>query len=345
VSPKQATETASPVRDFSIAPVSCRDDITGGTDPMWTSWDGGFFGYTRGRGAGAKMFTYNRLTDTIGTIRVANSGGNAPQPAPSGQLFFLNVNDSAAQVVDANMKTLRTLDIDSEAHATLGTADGVDTHFSVQFDSNPNGNLVGRRRRGRREDLARQRGGARQREHRRLHLSRRTSPFLRQQRQLRDAELLGRTPRDHQPEWHAHPLRQRLGRSGHRGHLRHRIAELSSANLLVDVSPLCLIRWTLFDSSRRVARMKKAPASKKSSKTTKRPAKAAAKVAKKPAVKTAARKTVAKKKPAKARKTTRQKTAAFALDPRLMSCGCSCPGSMGAGMCGEPEAKPAKRKK
>ncbi len=136
------TDTATLVKDFSQAPVSCSDDITGGTDPMWTSWDGGTFGYACGRGAGAKMFTYNRLTDAIGTIRVGNTGGNAPQPAPSGQLFFLNANDSAAQVVDVNMKTLRTLDIESDAHATLGTADGVDTHFSVQFDSSPNGNLV-----------------------------------------------------------------------------------------------------------------------------------------------------------------------------------------------------------
>lgn len=136
------TDTATLVKDFSKAPVSCNDDITGGTDPMWTSWDGANFGYTCGRGSGAKMFVYNRLTDTIGTIRSANSGGNAPQPAPSGRLFFLNVNDGAAQAVDANMQTLRTLDVESDAHATLGTADGVDTHFSVQFDAEPNGNLV-----------------------------------------------------------------------------------------------------------------------------------------------------------------------------------------------------------
>ena len=89
--------------------------------------------------------------------------------------------------------------------------------------------------------------------------------------------------------------------------------------------------------------MKKAPASKKSPKTTKRPA---AKVAKKPAVKSATRK-AANKKPAKkpvgARKVMRQAMAAF--DPRHMSCGCCCPGAMGAGMCGEPSAKPRKRKK
>lgn len=84
--------------------------------------------------------------------------------------------------------------------------------------------------------------------------------------------------------------------------------------------------------------MKKSPASKKSPKTTKR---VTAKVAKKPAAKSAARKTAAKKKSAGARKSTaRQERAAFAFDPRLVSCGCCCPGALGAGMCGEPEGAP-----
>lgn len=134
--------TSAVVRDFSLAPVSCADDITGGTDPMWTSWDGKYFGYTCGRGAGAKMFTYDRSTNTVGTIFAGNSGGNAPQPAPSGTLFFLNVTDTAAQVRDANMNLLRTLAVGAAEHATLGTSDGVDTHFSIQFDVTPIGNVI-----------------------------------------------------------------------------------------------------------------------------------------------------------------------------------------------------------
>jgi hypothetical protein len=134
--------TSTVLRDFSLAPVSCSTDITGGADPMWTSWDSRYFGYTCGRAAGAKMFTYDKDTNTVGTIFVGNSGGNAPQPAPSGALFFLNVNDTTAQVRDANMNLLRTIDIGPAEHATLGTSDGVDTHFSIQFDIAPFGNVI-----------------------------------------------------------------------------------------------------------------------------------------------------------------------------------------------------------
>ncbi len=133
--------TSTVVRDFSLAPVSCGDDITGGADPMWTSWDSRFFGYTCGRAAGAKLFTYDKATNTVGTIVTMNAGGNAPQASPSGNLFFLNVS-GVAQVRDANLNLLRTLPVNGDEHATMGTSDGVDTHLSIQFDVAPAGTLI-----------------------------------------------------------------------------------------------------------------------------------------------------------------------------------------------------------
>lgn len=133
--------TSTVVRDFSLAPVNCADDITGGADPMWTSWDSRFFGYTCGRGVGAKLFTYNQDTNTVGTILTMNAGGNAPQASPSGSLFFLNAG-GVAQVRDVNLNLLRTLPVNGDEHATMGSADGVDTHLSIQFDVAPYGTLI-----------------------------------------------------------------------------------------------------------------------------------------------------------------------------------------------------------
>lgn len=134
------TDTATLVRDFSAAPVSCTSSLSGGVDPMWTSWGSRVFGYS----CGAKHFAYDLDADAVGSVVAISSGGNAPQPAPSGTLFFLNVNDSAAQVRGFNMNLLRTLSVDAAEHATLGTWDGADTHFSVQFGT-PAGTVVAAR--------------------------------------------------------------------------------------------------------------------------------------------------------------------------------------------------------
>ena len=124
------TNAATLVHDFSGL---CSSSLSGGVDPMWTSWGSHqVFGYV----CGSKIFSYDRATDTVGTVASATTGGNAPMPGPSASYFFLNVNDSAAQVRDANMNLLGTLaNVSPAEHATVGSSDGVDTLFSVQFDS------------------------------------------------------------------------------------------------------------------------------------------------------------------------------------------------------------------
>lgn len=134
--------TSTVLRDFSLAPVSCASDLLGGSDPMWTSWNSRFFGYTCGRGTTSKKFVYDKQTDTIGSI-VVKPGSLAPQPSPSGALFYYNPADATlAEVYDSNMGFIRTLDVAAGEHATLGVADGVDTHFSVQFDIAPYGTVI-----------------------------------------------------------------------------------------------------------------------------------------------------------------------------------------------------------
>lgn len=85
---------------------------------------------------------------------------------------------------------------------------------------------------------------------------------------------------------------------------------------------------------RQIAGMKKSPVAKKSAKA--KTTKPATKVKAAKAVKRTAKKLVTKAPATKARKTsTRKQPVAFALDPRLVPCGC-CPG-----MCGGDDAMSA----
>lgn len=134
------TGVATTVHDFTTAPTSCGASLSGGGDPMWTSWTPQVFGLNCG---GSKLFNFDKDTGAVGAVLSASSG-LAPQPGPSGNLFFLSASGKA-QVYDFDMNLLRTIpNISSSEHGVLGSADGADHFFSVQFGSNgsPPGNLI-----------------------------------------------------------------------------------------------------------------------------------------------------------------------------------------------------------
>jgi hypothetical protein len=116
---------------------SCGGRVSGGADPMYTSWDSDVIGLAcQGKG-----FSYRISTGTEGP-RVAISGGMSPAAAASGQLLFVPVGQQS-QVRDLSMNLLRTMNVRAGEHASLGRLpDGTDTHNSVQFDGTHIGSLV-----------------------------------------------------------------------------------------------------------------------------------------------------------------------------------------------------------
>lgn len=130
------TQVRTAVRNFATAPSSCASSVSGGSDPMWTSWDSRYFGLK----CGSKIFSYDKLTDTVGTVATVSSV-NGPQPGPSGLLYFLNPSGSTAQVRNTSMAVQRTLGPAGDEHATVGSADGVDTFFAVSWGT-PEGSVV-----------------------------------------------------------------------------------------------------------------------------------------------------------------------------------------------------------
>lgn len=132
--------TASVLHDFSTAPTSCSssEDLSGGSDPMYVSWNSKNIGFK----CGSKVFSYNIATNSVGTVVSVAAGGNGPQASPSGSLFFLNNNGAQANVRDVNMNLLRNLPLSPDEHASMGTVNGQDTFFSVQFGGTATGTLV-----------------------------------------------------------------------------------------------------------------------------------------------------------------------------------------------------------
>ncbi len=106
---------------------------SGGSDPMYISWDSKRIGL----GCGSERFIYDISTNTV-VGRKTLSGG-VPQIAPSGTLAFLD-----GKVVDASLNTLRTLALGNpEEHASLGQlANGHDTYNGIAFDGSPTGTIV-----------------------------------------------------------------------------------------------------------------------------------------------------------------------------------------------------------
>ncbi len=106
---------------------------SGGSDPMYISWDSKRIGL----GCGSERFIYDISTNTV--IGRKTLTGGVPQIAPSGTLAFLD-----GKVVDTSLNTLRTLALGNpEEHASLGQlANGHDTYNGIAFDGSPTGTIV-----------------------------------------------------------------------------------------------------------------------------------------------------------------------------------------------------------
>jgi hypothetical protein len=132
-----ANATATVLRDFATAPTSCGVPVGSGGDPMFTSWSSQFIGLH----CGDKQFSYDLVNNTLGSVVTVAAGGDAVQASPSGALYFLDVS-GASQVRDRNMALVRTLPVNGDEHASMGTSDGVDTLYTVQFDGAATGSMV-----------------------------------------------------------------------------------------------------------------------------------------------------------------------------------------------------------
>jgi len=116
---------------------TCTGTLSGGSDPMFMSWDSDVIGLR----CGTSVFTYRISTNTEGTPAIL-SGSNAPIASASGTRAFLSTGGEG-QVRDLNMNLLQTLPVDPNEHASLGRlADGTDTHNAVSFDGAYQGSLV-----------------------------------------------------------------------------------------------------------------------------------------------------------------------------------------------------------
>ncbi len=130
-------DSRSTVRDFSD--ICGTDDVSNGSDPMFTSWDSQRLGLT----CNGQMFIYDQSTDAVLGLR-AVSGTPPAQVAPSGTLAYLP--DGMGAVLDENLMPLRELTLqEPDNHASLGQlANGHDTwNGAVYDDVDENvGNLV-----------------------------------------------------------------------------------------------------------------------------------------------------------------------------------------------------------
>ncbi len=126
-----STDTKEVVRAFTD--VCGRDEgVQSGNDVQMMSWDSDVIGLRCGEPA--KFFNYRISTDTVSSIIVSGQGNDfypwyAPQAAPSGNLFHLGDT-----VFDGDLNVVRTLNMSSPEHATLGQfRDGTDGLFTVAF--------------------------------------------------------------------------------------------------------------------------------------------------------------------------------------------------------------------
>jgi hypothetical protein len=125
-----ATATSETVHSFDF----CSGPISGGNDPMFTSWDSNSIGVK----CDSTVFVYQ-----IGTNTVTGSGTttlDAPQAAASGTREVLD-----GWVLDLGLNVQRRLDLASAfEHASQGQlSSGHDTYETVAFDPGPLGSGVG----------------------------------------------------------------------------------------------------------------------------------------------------------------------------------------------------------
>ncbi len=119
------TEDADTLHTFS-----CPGDITSGNDPMFTSWDSNVIGLMCWLdGSQREIFAFDIGTLTEGP-RVTTDSYTAPQPGPSGALFYFQ-----GDVLDPDMNVHRSLDLaNAVEHSSIGQlADGHDTYNAVAF--------------------------------------------------------------------------------------------------------------------------------------------------------------------------------------------------------------------
>lgn len=112
----------------------CSSPLTGGSDPMFTSWDSNVIGLR----CGNQLFTYRMDADTLPAVRTSTL--DAPEASPSGTMAF-----TGGYVLDPALNVLRHLDLANPyEHASLGRlASGQDTYNGVAFDPGPGGSGVG----------------------------------------------------------------------------------------------------------------------------------------------------------------------------------------------------------
>lgn len=110
--------------------------VSGGSDPMYISWDGQSFGL---RCDDTEQAFVYRLDTNTESPRV-DAPDLGPQVAPSGNNVYLE-----GDIYDGDMTFLRTLDLDNPFdHASLGQLiDGTDTLNMVTYDPGPGGSGVG----------------------------------------------------------------------------------------------------------------------------------------------------------------------------------------------------------
>jgi hypothetical protein len=105
--------------------------VTGGDDPMFTSWDSHRLGLV----CGAHMFIYDQSTDTVlGPVATPANGTPPAQVAPSGALAYLEAG--SGQVLDDSLTLVRSLGLQvPDNHASLGRlANGHDTWNGAVYD-------------------------------------------------------------------------------------------------------------------------------------------------------------------------------------------------------------------
>ena len=124
-----STDVHEAVRTFSF----CSSGASGGSDPMFMSWDSNRIGL----GCGTQVFIYDIATNTITGQKPLNQ--NPAQVAPSGTLAFLS---DTGWVTNPALDNVRQLDlVEPWGHASLGQlANGHDTWNGAVYDEGPGGN-------------------------------------------------------------------------------------------------------------------------------------------------------------------------------------------------------------
>jgi hypothetical protein len=111
----------------------CNSNPSGGSDPMFTSFDSNRIGLR----CGDQVFIFDVPSKTVLARKTINE--NPAQIAPSGNFAFLS---DSGRVTDAQLNVLRTLDLkEPYGHASMGRLPtGEDTWNGQVFDDGPMGN-------------------------------------------------------------------------------------------------------------------------------------------------------------------------------------------------------------